>query len=450
MVAATTRERVVGNYALRSLIGRGGQSEVYSAEHRFLGDRVALKLLHAHLAESPGATEAFLAEAARTRAIEHPNVVRVVDFGTDPTTGCYLVMEHIAGESLAARLRRDGRIAEPELRTMFAAIADGITAAHARGIVHRDLKPANVMLDGEVPKLVDFGIAKQLDGMSPRTTSGRTGTPAYMAPEQLASGVVAPCVDVWAYGVMLFEAATGSLPFAGFEGGRAPQLFDEVPRPSSLVPLTAELERVIERCLERDPARRFASFTEIASALRGELERVTQDVPEPRAVAAITVAPAVRAPAKRRFAVWIAAGLGAATLGIVAAAVVADRGGNVATAATPVATVEAPLELPRAPALHELAVTTTPPGAEIVVGGRVVGVTPARISVALPAAVALRRAGHRSQKIVVDRAVPELAVTLVRVRPPVRLPVTKPTAKQKQKPDLATVTVKPEPPETLD
>jgi serine/threonine-protein kinase len=174
--------RVVGNYVLGEAIGRGGTSEVFAAEHRFLGDAVAVKLLRSSLASDDTATQAFVDEAAQTRAIQHPNVVRVLDFGCDDDTRCcYLVMERIAGESLAARMKR-GRLDEPEVRRLFAAIADGMQAAHAVGIVHRDLKPANVMLSGDVPKIVDFGIAKYLGNAAAVSTERRIGTPAYAAP----------------------------------------------------------------------------------------------------------------------------------------------------------------------------------------------------------------------------------------------------------------------------
>ena len=113
---------LVGNYTLSNLLGRGGTSEVYAAQHRFLGDAVAVKLLRRTLADDEQVREAFVAEAARTREIQHPNVVRVLDFGHDDASGsCYLVMERIEGESLAARLRRVGRIDEPVVRMVPAA-----------------------------------------------------------------------------------------------------------------------------------------------------------------------------------------------------------------------------------------------------------------------------------------------------------------------------------------
>jgi serine/threonine-protein kinase len=273
-------ERVIGNYVLGPILGRGGMSCVHAAEHRFLGDRVAIKLLRTQLAGDPDATAAFLAEATRTRAIDHPGVVRVIDFGSDDGD-LYLVMERLDGETLAARLERSGVLDEPEARRFGAAIADGVAAAHARGIVHRDLKPGNVVVVGDQPKIVDFGIARSLDRGAAAVTGSRIGTIAYMAPEQLAGGLVAPCVDIWALGVILYEALAGRLPFDDFADGRAPQLFETPARLGQLVPVSPALDALVAACLERDPARRPRSMAAIAEALRGARpdERFTEELP---------------------------------------------------------------------------------------------------------------------------------------------------------------------------
>ena len=256
-------ERMIGNYLLGAIIGRGGMSCVHAAEHRFLGDRVAVKLLRPHLACDQVATAAFLAEATRTRAIDHPNVVRVIDFGSDGDD-LYLVMELLDGESLAARLARVTRLDEAEVRRLGAAIADGVAAAHDRGIVHRDLKPGNVVMSGDRPTIVDFGIARSVDAAA-HVTGSRIGTLAYMAPEQLTGGLIAPCVDVWALGVMLYEALAGRLPFDDFTGGRLPQLLDT---PPPLAAVSPALARLLAACLERDPGKRPPSMHAIARALR--------------------------------------------------------------------------------------------------------------------------------------------------------------------------------------
>lgn len=302
----------VGNYTLSGLLGRGGTSEVYAATHRLRGDAVAIKLLRRALADDDALRDAFLAEAVRTREIAHPNVVRVLDVGHDDATGsCYLVMERIDGESLAARLARVGRLAEAELRRLCAAIADGMAAAHARGIVHRDLKPGNVMLRGDVPTIVDFGIAKSLGATSAVITERRVGTVAYMAPEQLTDGLITPAVDIWALGVVMYEAATGTLPFGSFSDGRLPQLFDTPPRAATLAPISPALDDLIARCLERDPGKRAAAMDDIARTLRGDDdERVTADV---GAVAPVPLASA--APRHRRWllVVVLSASLAVAT-----------------------------------------------------------------------------------------------------------------------------------------
>ena len=272
-------ERTIGNYVLGPILGRGGMSEVRAARHRFLGDRVAIKLLRPHLAGDPESIAAFIAEATRNRAIDHPNVVRVIDFGSDGDD-CYLVMELVEGESLAARLERTPRLDEARLRTLGAAIADGLAAAHDRGIVHRDLKPGNIMLGGDAPKIVDFGIARTFGGASATVTGSRVGTLAYMAPEQITGGLIAPCIDVWALGVILYEAVAGRLPFDDFANGRTPQLFEPPPRLATLAAVSPALESVIAACLDRDPGRRPPSMRAIADELRQPADqRVTEQLP---------------------------------------------------------------------------------------------------------------------------------------------------------------------------
>jgi serine/threonine-protein kinase len=279
--------RVLGSWVLRSPLGGGGMSEVFAAEHRDSGAPAAVKVLRAHLAADEAQAARFVAEATRTRAIDHPNVVRVLEGGRADDGTLYLVMERIDGEDLAARLKRVGRLDEAELRRLGAAVADGMQAAHERGVIHRDLKPANILVGADgAPKIVDFGIAKLLAGDG-GATGPAMGTPHYMAPEQIAEGAAAPSVDVWALGVTLFEAATGTLPFSGFSDGRVPQLVDAPPRPGERAPLSTGLEALILQCLKRSPSARPATMREIAARLRDEaagLERSTAPLaPPPRA-----------------------------------------------------------------------------------------------------------------------------------------------------------------------
>jgi eukaryotic-like serine/threonine-protein kinase len=406
--------RIVGHYRLLSLLGKGATSEVYAAEHALLGDQVALKLLRPELADDPGQTQALVEEGARVRGIDHANVVRVIDVGVDSATrGCYLVMEHVRGETLAAKLR-EGALPEAGVRRLGAAIADGVAAAHARGIVHRDLKPANIMLDGDQPKIVDFGIAKHLGSRSAVTTGRMIGTLAYMAPEQFASGMIAPCTDIWALGTILFEAVTGRLPFDNFDDGRCPQIFDEPARASSLVEVSPALDTILARCLSREPARRPASAEELAKLLRGETvlddERITVDA-GPIAIAAAaapSLAPVVRRPGRYRIAAI------AAACAVVVFVVAVTRGSNDASrAAAPpeprIAVAEPPVDAGAieieppvveveaahdAPAMQQVTIRSRPSRADVYIGGARRGSTPLTLGLSPGEKIVLRRAGY--------------------------------------------------------
>ena len=422
---------ILGSYTLGPLLGRGGMSDVYAASHRFLGDEVAIKVLRPELAGDAATGDAFVAEAARTRTVLHANVVRVIDFGVDPDSGAwFLVMDRIAGESLAARLRRVGRLDEPAVRELGAAIADGMTAVHAAGIVHRDLKPANVMLRGDVPTIVDFGIAKHLGNQSAVTTGRLIGTPAYMAPEQLTGGLVTPSIDVWALGVILFEAATGRLPFDGYTDGRCPQLFEAAPRAGTLAPVSPALDRLIERCLASAPGQRPA-MAAIAHELREPPgARVTEDL------GAAPVVVALERP--RRWPTFAAAGaLAAVAITVLALGAWRANEADVAepepeptptlTPAPAPAPVPAPTALAPVPAptALDLEVRTSPPGADVLVDGVRTAVTPAHIRLAAPATVELRRKGYKPWRAAIDR--PGLIdVELDRVPAPPKRTRTKP------------------------
>jgi tRNA A-37 threonylcarbamoyl transferase component Bud32 len=411
-------QRTIGNFALGALIGRGGTSEVYAAEHRFLGTSAAIKVLRSELVDSDRASAAFLDEAKRTRAIDHPNVVRVLDFGRDAGV-LYLVMERVDGESLAARLRHDKRLDEPTVRAIGAGIADGIAAAHALGIIHCDLKPGNVVLAGDRPKVVDFGIAHHLG----RASGPRMGTPAYMAPEQIDGDVVAPSVDIWALGVVLFEALTGQVPFEA-TADSAPQLRQPAPRPSTRAPCSPELDALIVACLDRDPARRPPSMLDVAEALRGLTdERITQ---------AVGPAPTPPAPPPRR-RTWIPAVIGG---GLVVVAIVvwqlAAPGDEPAPIAPPpppprVVVAQAPaVDASVAPPVDaattsSIAVRSTPAGATIVIAGQARGRTPATLEIALPVDIELRHRGFRTAHTRATKP-GTVEVHLVRV-PPGKCPI---------------------------
>jgi serine/threonine protein kinase len=275
----------LGNYVLRAVLGEGGMGMVFRAEHKFLGDAVAIKVLHGTFANQPSVADRFFQEAKAARDIGHPSIVQIRDFGQSADGGLYLVMELLEGESLSAVLGR-GRLSEAQAAAIGAAIAAGLAAAHKKGIVHRDLKPDNVFVrgDGEV-KILDFGIAKVVGASGKTNTGALLGTPRYMAPEQARSGSqVGPRTDIYALGVMLFQMVVGRTPFEGADmvAILGQVLFEAPPRPSSLVPVSAAFEALVLRCMEKDPAARPASMDE----LRRELGPfMTSDAPAPLPIA---------------------------------------------------------------------------------------------------------------------------------------------------------------------
>src|SRR5262249_51816797 len=198
-------------FSLRERIGRGGMSEVWSADDQVLGRTVAVKVLAVPLAADPLLRAATWREARATAQLTHPHITQVYDYGEASVPGGgvvpYLVMELVAGENLADRLR-SGPLPWPEAVRVTAQVADALAAAHRSGIVHRDIKPDNVMLTGSGAKVLDFGIAALAGGSD--TDGGRlVGTPGYAAPERLRLAPAAPAGDVYALGALLYEMLTG-------------------------------------------------------------------------------------------------------------------------------------------------------------------------------------------------------------------------------------------------
>ncbi len=261
---------LAGRYRIVGLLGRGGMGEVYRAEDLKLGQPVALKFLSKEVTDRADRLARFHQEVRLARQVSHPNVCRVHDIAE--TGGQhFLSMEYIDGEDLASLLRRIGRLPPDKALELSRQLCAGLAAAHACHVLHRDLKPANVLIDGRGrARLADFGLANLTDQR--RDTREVAGTPGYMAPEQLDGREVTTRTDVYALGLVLYEMFTGqrALTVDGAPlGGRA---HDGAPpaSPSAHIPdLDPAIERVIMRCLERDPARRPASAIAVASALPG-------------------------------------------------------------------------------------------------------------------------------------------------------------------------------------
>jgi serine/threonine-protein kinase len=208
-------------YRIDALIGTGGMGRVYRAEHTGIGRAVAIKILHNDLNHNREAAQRFQREAIASGRLDHPNIVGIYDFGVLPHGACYLVMELLEGETLGARLERDGRLPWRDALDVLRGVLLGLRHAHERGVVHRDIKPDNIYLarkDGDlIVKLLDFGIAKLRAGSADDPASTRAGltvgTPAYLSPEQAVGGEITPASDLYSATIVLYEMLAGRGPF---------------------------------------------------------------------------------------------------------------------------------------------------------------------------------------------------------------------------------------------
>jgi hypothetical protein len=255
-------------YRIVALLGRGGMGEVYRADDLRLGQPVALKFLPRSLERDGGRLERFLGEVRTARQVSHPNVCRVYDIG-EIGGRHFLSMEYIDGEDLASLLRRIGRLPVDKAIDIARQLCAALAAAHDKGVLHRDLKPANVMLDGRGKvRLTDFGLA----GAEGADESGMAGTPAYMAPEQFAGMAATVKSDIYALGLVLYEVFSGKRAFEAPTIAELRRLHEESHAEqltSSVRDLDPAVERVIFRCLGKDPGSRPASAIAVAAALPG-------------------------------------------------------------------------------------------------------------------------------------------------------------------------------------
>jgi eukaryotic-like serine/threonine-protein kinase len=312
-----------GRYRLLRQLARGGMATVWEAEDNVLTRRVAIKVLHPHLAGDAGFNTRFKREAVAAAGLAHPHVVTTYDTGRDSEVA-YIVMELVEGTTLARLLKGDGPLPVARAVDIAIQVADALECAHTHGVIHRDVKPANILLrpDGHV-KVADFGIAKAVGGGAGDLT--RTGvvlgTAKYLSPEQVSGNPAEAVSDVYALGCVLYEMLCGSPPFVGDS-----ELSTAVARltatPDSLRDRRPEvpwaLEAVVLRALARDPEARFHS----ASELRAGLLAVDLADDDPTPAAGL---PAVPAQHRRPFSVPVALALGA-VLVVTAAAVLLTRG----------------------------------------------------------------------------------------------------------------------------
>jgi len=272
-IASSVGGKVLGHYQVIDLIGEGGMALVYQARDIRLGRLVALKVLHPWAIAHPEAQQRLMREAKAASALNHPNIVTVHEFAEDGNFG-FIVMEHVAGKTLNFHTPAKGLAADVALNYALQ-IVDALTAAHGGGVLHRDLKPTNIMVTKEDRvKLLDFGLAEAWrsspDETSEIVTSHSYGTRAYMSPEQVQSPPMPSDQrsEIFSFGLILSEMLSGRHPFGpGTPEEIAKGIREEAPR--SLPPwVPALLVAIVERCLEKDPKRRFQSMQDVFAALK--------------------------------------------------------------------------------------------------------------------------------------------------------------------------------------
>ncbi len=277
---------LVGEYRVVDRVGEGGMGTVYCAVHPIIGKKVAIKVLAARLAENQNAIRRFVLEARAVNDIRHPGLVDIFSFGQLTDGRHYYVMEFLDGRNLSAVLGERGRLPMAEAIPIFLEVALALVAVHAKGIVHRDLKPENILLlttaqpGGQRIKLVDFGLAKLVEGVpahltrgGPRTAAGvNVGTPHYMSPEQCRGMKVDARSDLYSLGVVLYETLTGRVPFDGPTHLDIWQAHvEQAPRPpSEFAPdVSPAMTALLGRLLAKPPERRIQSARELCQAIEG-------------------------------------------------------------------------------------------------------------------------------------------------------------------------------------
>jgi len=292
----------LGNYALKEIIGRGGMGVVYRASHIYIRKPAAVKVLHRHLFNQPGAKARFLCEAQNASLVDHPNIVGVTDFGEAADGTVYLVMAEAHGKGLDLVLEEEGTL--PLFRTIgiLGQVVQALAAVHARGIVHRDIKPENLMLarrsgkrelvrrmrDGgdevkriepeecfDLVTILDFGAARTLqpEFRAMAEPARIFGTPEYLAPETAESGYADARSEVYAVGILFYEMLTGQVPFEGDTAANTLRMqIGSPPQPPRLrnpnVEITEEAESVILHALEKEPSRRQSGMDELWADLQ--------------------------------------------------------------------------------------------------------------------------------------------------------------------------------------
>jgi serine/threonine protein kinase len=270
----------IANYDLLDKIAEGGMGTVYRGRNRLTGATVAVKVVPPHLLTNPVVLRRFEQEYNVARAIDHPNIVKALDFGREGDAR-FLVMEFVEGESLGQKIERDGAMPEADAIRIITQVAEGLQSAHAQGVIHRDVKPDNVLITADgVAKLTDLGLVKELDADLNLTRTGRgLGTPHFMAPEQFRNAKKADVrCDIYSLGATLYMMVTGELPFKsnGPLDAWMKKINNEIDTPRQRRPALSErVDWAIRRAMSPDPTHRPACCREFIEDLSGQSTQET-------------------------------------------------------------------------------------------------------------------------------------------------------------------------------
>jgi tRNA A-37 threonylcarbamoyl transferase component Bud32 len=448
-----------GRYLIERLLGEGGMGVVYAGRHKVIDKKVAIKVLRGEMAADAELTERFLQEARAASAIGNPHIIDISDFGQLPDGSTYFVMEMLEGKALSTVITDSaGPMPVQRLCHISKQIAHALSAAHAANIIHRDLKPDNVMLisrgtEKDFAKILDFGIAKVGSGTKKMTRAGSVfGTPHYMSPEQAAGAAVDHRTDIYALGVILYEMASGKVPFdADNFMGILTQHMYKAPVPiRALVPevdVPPGLDAVILKCLTKKPEGRYQTMEELVGDLekleKGLMPDAVQEmmarsggfnVPADyfRSSAMPAPVPATPALPKKRWPLYAVIGAVATILGLVGA-IVARGGNSTATTAVPppmlsVAAIPPPAPTPLPSAVlapapsvapvppKQVLVSVVPGDATLTRDGADLGSSPVALSVnpGETASVVVTRRGFRTKTLTLDGSVAKMTIKLER------------------------------------
>jgi serine/threonine-protein kinase len=451
-----------GRYVVERVLGEGGMGIVYAGRHKVIDKRVAIKVLRGEMATDHELNDRFLQEARAASAIGNPHIIDISDFGQLADGSTYFVMEFLDGRSLSAIMTDTaGPMSVARICHIGKQIAQGLSAAHAANIVHRDLKPDNVMLinrghEKEFVKVLDFGIAKVGGSATKMTRAGSVfGTPHYMSPEQAAGATVDHRTDIYALGVILYEAASGKVPFdaENFMGILTQHMYKAPVPIRALVPevdVPPGLDAIILKCLTKKPEGRYQTMDELMEDLikleQGVMPEAVQEmmgrsggfnVPADYFRTAMP-APVPGSPPERakRWPLYAVIGAVATVIGVVGVGLVArspsSTAGTLAAPSAPVATVVQPPAAPlvptptatavAAPALvsHEVLVSVAPADATITLDGKNLGPQPVVLHVAdgETASLAIVRKGYKPKNVVIDGRDARVSFTLDAVAGP--------------------------------